>query len=127
MILLDSSVLIDYFRKVNKQNTQFFKLAQIYNEFAISSITKYEIEVGSKPQDLAFWQGLYESIFIVAFDDTIASETVKINQELKRKSQLIEFADMAIAATARIYNFELATLNIKHFNRIDNLKIVDSL
>lgn len=54
MILLDTSVLIDYFRKVNKQNSLFFQLAQNSSGFAISAITKYEIEVGAKPQDMAF-------------------------------------------------------------------------
>jgi predicted nucleic acid-binding protein len=125
MILLDTSVLIDYFRKVNKQNAFFFQLAQISSEFTISSITKYEIEVGAKPQDMAFWTGLYQNISIISFDEDIASETVAINNELKKKSKLIEFADMAIAATARIHNFDLATLNTKHFNRIDNLRLIN--
>ncbi len=125
MILLDTSVLIDYFRKVNKQNSLFFQLAQTSREFTISSITKYEIEVGSKPQDMTFWIGLYQNISIISFDEEIASETVEINKELKKKSKLIEFTDMAIAATARVHNFELATLNTKHFNRIDNLRLIN--
>lgn len=125
MILLDTSVLIDYFRKINKQNSFFFQLAQNSSEFAISSITKYEIEVGTKPQDMAFWIGLYQNITIISFDKEIASETLEINKELKKKSKLIEFADMAIAATARVHSFELATLNTKHFNRIDNIKLIN--
>ncbi len=124
MILLDTSVLIDYFRKANKQNAFFFQLAQTSSEFAIASISKYEIEVGAKPQDMAFWIGLYQNIAVISFDEAIASETVAINKELKTKSKLIEFADMAIAATARIHDFELATLNTKHFDRIDNLKLI---
>ena len=35
---------------------------------------------------------------------------------------LIEFRDILIGATAILYNIPIATLNIKHFERIDNLQ-----
>ena len=47
MILLDSSILIDLFRKKDKEKTQFYLLSQSYSDLCISSITYYEIGVGN--------------------------------------------------------------------------------
>ena len=54
LICLDTSVLIDYFRKENKSKTFFFKLAKDHR-FAISVLTKFEILVGSNEQQKEFW------------------------------------------------------------------------
>jgi tRNA(fMet)-specific endonuclease VapC len=49
---------------------------------------------------------------------------VDINNALKRKRKQIDIADLFIAATALSNNLPFATLNLKHFERIDNLQIV---
>lgn len=48
MILLDSSILIELFRKKDKKKTTFYRLSEEYNELFISSITYYEIGVGNR-------------------------------------------------------------------------------
>ena len=48
MILLDSSILVELFRKKNKEKTLFYSLSQSYNNLCISSITHYEIGVGNR-------------------------------------------------------------------------------
>ena len=47
IILLDTGILIDYFRKTNKQNSIFHKLVAQYFVFGISVITHFEILRGS--------------------------------------------------------------------------------
>ena len=47
IILPDTCILIDYFRKTNKQNSIFNKLVAQYSEFRISVITHFEILRGS--------------------------------------------------------------------------------
>lgn len=47
LICLDSSVLIDYFRKTKKENSFFFELSNQYPSFAVSVITEFEILSGS--------------------------------------------------------------------------------
>lgn len=61
MILLDSSVLIELFRKANKKNTVFYKLSQIEENFSISSITYYETGIGNKNLHDGFWNNLHEN------------------------------------------------------------------
>lgn len=124
MLLIDTSVLIDYFRKPNKEGTFFYELARTYPRVAISSITKYEIMVGNSPKQEDFWQQLLSTLQIIAFDDREAEAAALIQKELKQENKLIGFADIAIAATARVHDLEIATLNDGHFNRIKNLKLI---
>jgi predicted nucleic acid-binding protein len=46
MILLDTSILIDYYRKADKENAKIFLLKNKNNKFVISSIAEYEIYSG---------------------------------------------------------------------------------
>lgn len=46
MILLDSSILIELFRKKDKSKTRFYSLSKTYSDLSISSITFYEIGIG---------------------------------------------------------------------------------
>ncbi len=124
MLLIDTSILIEYFRKPNKEATFFYELAGNHSKIAISAITKYEIMVGNSPKQVEFWQLLLSSLEIISFDEIVADEAAAIQKELKKKSKLIGFADIAIAATARINDLDIATLNEKHFNRIENLKLL---
>jgi tRNA(fMet)-specific endonuclease VapC len=62
---------------------------------------------------------------VLPFNKAVAKVGVDINRELKRKRKLIAIPDLFIAATAIANNLPLATLNRKHFDRIDNLTIID--
>ena len=48
-----------------------------------------------------------------------------IYQPLKREHTLIEFRDILIAATAIAENPCLATLNTKHFKRIEKIDLLE--
>lgn len=93
--------------------------------FAISSITKYEIYAGATLDQLTFWDTIFQQISIVSFDESCVDNAVRINANLKRKRKQIDIADLFIAATAVTYNFEFATLNKKHFDRIEQLNIIE--
>lgn len=43
VILVDTSILIDYYRKTDKANSVWITLVRQEYSFAISAITKYEI------------------------------------------------------------------------------------
>ena len=60
MILLDSSVLIELFRKQNKKKTLFYRLAENETDFSISSVTHYEFGIGDKSSENKYWNELYE-------------------------------------------------------------------
>jgi tRNA(fMet)-specific endonuclease VapC len=62
---------------------------------------------------------------VLAFDQNVAQAAVDINNKLKRRRKQIGMADLFIAATAISNNLPLTTLNIKHFDRIDGLSVIE--
>ncbi|MCF8370376.1 MAG: type II toxin-antitoxin system VapC family toxin [Bacteroidales bacterium] len=124
VILLDTSILIDFFRKKNKRNSTFYSLSTKYSKFAVSTITRFEIYAGQTDSQDIFWIDFYKRIEILDFDDNCALKAGEIVKQLRRDNKMIEISDVLIASTAIANNLQVATLNIKHFNRIENLKIV---
>lgn len=125
MILVDTSILIDYFRKQNKEKTILYQLFSENEDLAISVITKYELMLGSNAQQDLFWIALLQKVNVISLDESIIDETVKIKKELKAKNQEIGLADMLIAATAKFHQLKLATLNVNHFKRVNQLNILE--
>lgn len=124
MILLDTTVPIELFRKKNKQKTFFYELTKSHTEFAISTITHYQVLIGSNKNQDQFWDKFFNSLTILPFDIACSYEAVKIYKNLIAKNKLIELADLTIGATAKANNLQFATLNEKHFKRIEGLKII---
>ena len=124
LICLDTSVLIDYFRKTQKENSLFYKLTKDYSRFAVSVITEFEIYCGLKKGQKAFWNTMFSQFEILPFNSETNKTAVKIYQQLKRENKLIEIPDLLIGATAQSNGLKLATLNIKHFDRIDELILI---
>ncbi|MDR0705820.1 MAG: type II toxin-antitoxin system VapC family toxin [Planctomycetaceae bacterium] len=124
-ITYDSSLFIDHFRSRNKDNTWFCRLSLIYDEILISTIVKYEILCGASDEQLEYWKRILDGIEVLAFDCTIVDAACQIYRQLKQSGCLIGLPDILIAATAITNNLPLATLNRKHFERIDKLRLVD--
>ena len=124
LILLDTSILIDMFRRKVRENSFFYQLANNYQYFAVSTITRFEILVGNNEIQNSFWSSFYKNIEIIDFNDNCAMAASNIVKQLKSKNQMIEIADIFIGGTALAYNLPLATLNKNHFSRIENLEIL---
>lgn len=122
MILLDTSVLIDYFRKTKKERTFFVTLSENHAQFAVSVITKFEIYMGSTPQQIKFWDRIFAHLVILPFTESCAETAIQIQQSLKGTE--IDLADLFIGATAKQYDLSLTTLNTKHFGRISELTLI---
>lgn len=68
--------------------------------------------------------GLTHGLTVLPFTDEVALKAGQIYHQLRTSNQLIEFRDIFIAATCLTFKLPIATLNKKHFTRIDGLKIV---
>jgi tRNA(fMet)-specific endonuclease VapC len=124
LICLDSSVLIDYFRKTKKENSFLFQLTQQNYVFAVSVITKFEVYSGSTDNQIPFWNSIFTNFKIIPFDESANEKAIEIYKDLKKRNKLIEIADLLIGATAKAHHLKLATLNKKHFERIDDLTLL---
>ena len=125
IIMVDTSVLIDFYRKSDKANSLWIALVKQGYEFVISAITKYEIFSGATQSQLEFWNSVLQAIVVIPLDEASVDIAVHINANLKQKRKQIDLADLFIAATAISNDFPFATLNKKHFNRIDELRIIE--
>ena len=124
IICLDTSVLIEYFRKVNKSKSFFYQLTDEYDLFAVSAITEYEIYYGSNADQDIFWDDFFRKIVSLPFNSEANRATIRIERELKRKNKTIDKPDLMIAGTAFANNMKLATLNVKHFELIVGLELI---
>ena len=125
IICLDTSVLIDYYRKTDKQNSFFFQLTQTYPLSAVSFITEYEIMIGSNHIQDIFWLSFFDKVTILPFTREVNKIAVEIYRQLKAGNKLIEIADILIATTALANDLKRATLNKNHFERIKEIKLIN--
>jgi tRNA(fMet)-specific endonuclease VapC len=54
IILVDTSILIDYYRKTDKEKSVWISLVRQGYSFAISAVSKYEIYFGATSSQLTF-------------------------------------------------------------------------
>lgn len=125
IILVDTSILIDLFRKTDKANTTLITLVRQGYTFCISAVTEFEIYTGAALGQIDFWNNFLQVTQVLPFDKAAAKAAVEINADLKRKRKQIAIPDLFIAATAIANNLSFATLNKKHFDRIDKLNIIE--
>ncbi len=125
IILVDTSILFDYYRKTDKANSVWVAMVRQGYKFTISAVTKYEIYSGATQNQLNFWDNVLQVVEVIPFDEASVDTAVDINRLLKKKRKQIDLADLFIAATAVAHNLPLATLNKKHFDRVDTLRLVE--
>ncbi len=123
--MIDTSLLIDYFRKTDKSKTKLVRLSEQFDQLAISTITEFEIYTGATEAQLTFWDVFLSEIRILPFDSKAARVAVDIQRDLRKLRKSIEKADLFIAATAIANELSLDTLNRKHFNSIKSLMLLD--
>ncbi|MGB8194241.1 MAG: type II toxin-antitoxin system VapC family toxin [Chitinophagaceae bacterium] len=124
-VMIDTSILIEFYRKTDKANSAWFKLVGQQYDFVISSITKYEIYSGATENQLKFWNDVLKKIKVIPFDENSVDAAISINKKLKLKRKQISHADLFIAATAVAHNLPFVTLNKKHFERVEALKMIE--
>ncbi len=124
LILIDTSILIDFFRKTDKSNSTLVSLVRRGHTYCISAVTEYEIYTGATADQIDFWNSFLRTT-VLPFDKATAKVAVDLTRALKKTRNLVAIADLFIAATAIAANLPCATLNKKHFERITDLILVD--
>jgi len=122
-ILVDTSVIVDYLRIKDKRASVLFELAVSGISLCISIVTVAELYSGSsvweaeEPREKL--NALIEQFEIIPMHKKTAILAGKLR--FLYKTDLI---DSILAATSLELNFRLATLNKKHFAKIENLLLV---
>ena len=126
-MILDTSAIIDIIRG---DSSVIKKVGELENKnipLSTTSISVFEIWQGTKDIKDEMKKGkiemLIESIGRFSFDIEAAKEAGMIHASLSKAGEMIEPEDSMIAGIALIHNEIILTKNIKHFGRIENLKI----
>ncbi len=123
-ILVDTSIIIDFLRKKNKQNSLLWKIKEKGFNCIISTITVFELYAGAiTSKHITDLKKILKWMDIISFTSDIAEQSGEIYKNLKKKNQLIEFRDIFIGATSIVLNIPLLTLNESHFKKIEGIKI----
>ncbi len=119
--LLDTDILIDFFRGYKKAVTFVNKYS---TRITLSSIVVAELYAGVKEGAEQIALENFVSLFrIIPVTDKIAKAGGLYKRDYG-KSHGVGLADAIIAATAKAENADLKTLNIKHYPMIKSLKPV---
>ena len=101
-------------------------------EIVLSSITVIELEHGAHRAQTAerarkrreYLDTVFAAIPVEPFTRAMAQIAAKIDAEARQTGQTIPFADLLIGATALHFGYAVGTRNLRHFQMIPNLAIV---
>ena len=99
-MMIDTSILIEYFRKTDKTNSRLIGYFKRYSQFYISSITEFEVLNGTTEAHKQFWEVMLARLIVLDFDGKAARKATEIVAQLKVKRLTIDKPDLFIAATA---------------------------
>jgi len=117
--LVDTNIIIDYFRK-RQRAVEFLESLE---EIVVSVVSVGEIYQGLRnKQELKFTKDFLVGIKILPIDERISQLSLELLENYTLSHGLL-ILDALIAATAIKRNLTLATGNFKHFGMIEKLKI----
>jgi predicted nucleic acid-binding protein len=123
MYLLDTNVVIHYLDKSLPLKSIDFLNQFIDQDCFLSVITQMEA-LGfnfKNSTEKNITEVFMENSIILDLNPEVVQKTIAI-----RKSRKIDLPDAIIAATAIVYDFTLITQNMKDFEKIQNIKILNS-
>jgi tRNA(fMet)-specific endonuclease VapC len=128
MYALDTNTVLDYFR--GKGQVAARLLATPPSEVGLPAVAAYEVWVGVLgSQNAKRRQVEYERflaiVAILPFDAVAGRRAADLRLALERKGELIGPMDMLIAATALAHRATLVTRNVREFDRVPGLTVVN--
>lgn len=125
-ILIDTSVIIDYLRQKQKENTLLYRLVAGRDQPNISILTHTELYAGKSVWEnktaLENLDKILSSLKIIPFTLKMSFAAGEI-----RSTHNIDLVDAIIAATAIEEKLPLFTLNKKHFEKIREIKLYKAI
>jgi tRNA(fMet)-specific endonuclease VapC len=128
-MILDSSILVAYERR----RSDLERLLTDHTSPAIAAVTAAELLIGVERADTperrvrrtSFVENIFALVPIIPFDLAQARLFAVHFAGLAQIGEPIGDRDLQIAVTALSLDYELATLNVREFQRVTGLKLVD--
>jgi tRNA(fMet)-specific endonuclease VapC len=124
--LVDTDWIIDGIAGIGNARATLERLSP--NGLAVSIITLGELYEGAYASDnptdrLTTFQHFLGGFVVLGLTDAVMHTFAKTRARLRRSGNIIPDMDLLIAATARTFDLTLLTRNVRHFERIPDLKI----
>lgn len=133
MKLLDTSVVVDIDRggvdkrvaKLDEEGRHAISVVTL-TELRLGVNKRYEQGTEAHATALDGLERLLARFDVLAVTRSTAAMTADIIAELRRRGlPLDDLHDLYIGATARVEQLPVLTANVSHFDRIDDLRVVD--
>ena len=119
-VLLDTNVLIDYLRD-EPQAAKYLETS--FGDMSISAVTVAELHAGARSErERRLLRDFTASFEVIAADGPICEAGGDFRAEYG-SSHGIDLIDAIIAATSRLRQLSLVTLNKKHFPMLQNIVV----
>ena len=89
-LMIDTTLLIDYFRKTDKRKSRLVQLSKRFDQLIISAVTEFEVYAGTTEASLSFWTELLSEIIVIPFDIQAARVAVALQKYFKKLRKTIE-------------------------------------
>ena len=127
MILLDPNVIVGILRGNANVHEHFVRHL---GEMAVPAMVLGELHFGvakskNPERNRALLQTLLHALPVMHTNDLIMEKFGEQKAMLARQGEIVEDADVLIAATALVYDATLVTGNARHFLRFAELKLDD--
>lgn len=129
--LLDTNIVTAHLKR-NPVVRQRMRAAERAGHPArLNAVSYYETKRGllaiSAHKQLAAFERLWRVLGIVMIDHAVLDKAAELYATLRARGQLIEDADLLIAAIALVHDMTLVTNNTAHFTRVPGLQVEDWL
>lgn len=121
-LCVDTSVIIDWLRRTDSENTLFHQLVVDQHEILVSVVVVAELYSGQSVWQHAQAKTRVDGVLAECRVLPLESEAAILAGKLRVKHK-IPLLDSLIAATAIQHNVELVTLNVKDFSKITELSL----
>jgi predicted nucleic acid-binding protein len=122
LILLDSSVAIDYLRDRAEAVDVVESVAGTAAWIGASEIVRFEILAGVRPGEVEGVEVFFAQLGWVPVDEPISRRAAELARQHRPAFGGIEDADYLIAATALELDARLLTANVRHFPMLAGLE-----
>jgi len=125
-MILDTCFLIDLQREFHSRTAgaaRLFVEAHLETHFQISTVSVVEFLEGFEDQSRG--ERLIANLEWIDVDEEVARIAASIRRNLRKNRSLIGDFDILIAATALASDLPLVTNDREHFERVDELEVID--
>ena len=124
---LDTNIITAFLKNDLRVVQRVSEYLEFFDKLTINIISYYEIlrglkDLGNEERVNRFEDFIQENELISIRKETV-EKAAEIYAYLKKEGNLIEDADILMAATAIVEELVLITNNIKHFKRVKGLKV----